>query len=390
MTETERSRKAVDLVKNARGKLEVVSKISVATLDELSTAYTPGIAAPTRMVHENPLLQYEFTAKATMTAVVTDGTAVLGLGDVGPEAAHVVMEGKGAMLKHYAGADPVPLCLKTRDPDEIIRVIQLVEPSFGFVFLEDIAAPNCFYIEEKLNSLLSIPVFHDDQHGTAIAVCGGLLNVLRITRRDLATVRIVICGAGASGLGTANLLMDLGAGHITVCDSKGALLPEESSRMNPYKAAVARKTNPEGAKNLTEAMVKADVFIGLSKAGLVSQEMVRSMAPEATVFSLANPDPEIMPPLALAAGARFVGTGRFDFPNAVNNLLAFPGIVKGARDACAKHITKEMKLAAVKAVSLYVPDSALHDGNLLPNPLDPGLSEAVAGAVASAWREGGS
>ena len=387
MNEQTRNKLAVDLVKNARGKLEVVSKISVATLDELSTAYTPGIAAPTRMVHADPALQYEFTARGTMLAVVTDGSAVLGLGNVGPEAAHVVMEGKGAMLQHYAGADPVPLCLKTQDPDEIIRVIQLVEPSFGFIFLEDIAAPRCFYIEEQLEKLLSIPVFHDDQHGTAIAVCAGMLNVLRITQKPLADLRIVICGAGASGLSTANLLMDLGATDITVCDSKGALLPEDASAMNPYKAAVALKTNKRRDKSLTEAMVGADAFIGLSSAGLVSPDMVRSMAPESIVFSLANPDPEIMPSLALAAGARFVGTGRFDFPNTVNNLLAFPGIVKGARDARAKRITKEMKLAAARAVSAFVTDAELCDTYLLPNPLDPGLSQEVARTVAAAWKE---
>ena len=387
MTDQERSKKAVDLVKNARGKLEVISKISVETLDELSTAYTPGIAVPTLMVHENPALQYEFTARRTMLAVVTDGSAVLGLGNVGPEAAHVVMEGKGAMLKHYAGADPVPLCLKTQDQDEIVRIIQAVEPSFGFIFLEDISAPRCFYIEDKLNELLSIPVFHDDQHGTAIAVCAGLLNVQRINSRPLENLRIVICGAGASGLGTARLLMDLGARDITVCDSKGPLLPEDASGMNPYKAEIARKTNSGRATSLAGAMAGADVFIGLSVAGIINQDMVRSMAPESTVFSLANPEPEILPPLALAAGARFVSSGRFDFPNTINNLLAFPGIVKGARQAQAKHITKKMKLAAVRAVSAYVVDADLSENCLLPNPLDPGLSEAVAAAVSAAWKE---
>lgn len=388
MSDGEIYAKAVDLVRDARGKLEVVAKVGAASLGELSVAYTPGIAEPTRQVRDNHALQYDYTSRASMLAVVTDGTAVLGLGNVGPEAAMVVMEGKGVMLKHYAHADPVPICLNTRDPEEIIRVVKAIEPSFGFIFLEDISAPRCFIIEERLAEELSTPVFHDDQHGTAIAVCAGITNALRLAGGSLGEKKVVINGAGASALATAKLLMELGAADITVCDSKGALAADRTD-MNEYKAAVAAKTNPRGVSDLTEALRGADIFIGLSVGNVVSKDMVRGMNSGPVIFACANPDPEILPHDAKEAGARFTGTGRFDFANAVNNLLAFPGIVRGTMAARARKITLNMKLAAVRAIAAYVTDEQLREDYILPNALDPGLAASVAVHVAEAARRDG-
>lgn len=383
MNESEIYERAVKLVSDARGKLEVCCKVGAANLEELSIAYTPGVAEPTRAVRADKSLQYKYTARASMLAIVTDGTAVLGLGDVGPEAAMVVMEGKGVMLKHFAGADPVPICLSTTDTEEIIRTVKNIEPSFGFIFLEDIAAPRCFEIEARLNKELNIPVFHDDQHGTAMAICAGLKNVARLSGRDLSSQRVVVSGAGASALATANLLFELGITDITMCDSKGALSRRRGD-LNRYKLAVLERSGAAEADDLASAMRGADIFIGLSRAGLVTQDMVASMNPEAVVFALANPDPEIMPEEARAAGARHIGTGRFDYPNCVNNLLAFPGIVKGAMRSRARHITLPMKLAAVDAIARYVKDDELSELYLLPNPLDMNLPDSVADAVAAA------
>ena len=384
MDQEEIYRRAVELVDKARGKLEVRCKVGAADLDELSVAYTPGVAAPTRAVFADKSLQYRYTAKASMLAIVTDGTAVLGLGDVGPEAAMVVMEGKGVMLREFAGADPVPLCLSTTDVDEIVRTVKNVSPSFGFIFLEDIAAPRCFEIERRLAEELDIPVFHDDQHGTAMAICAGLKNVMRLSGRDLSAQKIVISGAGASALATANLLFELGAMHITMADSRGVLSARRPD-LNPWKRAVVERSSaPQSSSTLGEAMQGVDVFIGLSRAGLVSRAVAASMNRDATIFALANPDPEIMPEEALAAGAKYVGTGRFDYPNTVNNLLAFPGIVKGAMRSRAKHITMRMKLAAIDAIASYVKDEQLSETCLLPNPLDKDLFESVAAAVAAA------
>ncbi|QJT08785.1 NADP-dependent malic enzyme [Oceanidesulfovibrio marinus] len=382
MNEEEIYRKAVDLVANARGKLEVTNKVGANNLEELSIAYTPGVAEPTRAVHADKSLQYQYTAKASMLAIVTDGTAVLGLGNVGPEAAMVVMEGKGVMLKHFANADPVPLCLSTTDVDEIVKTVKNVEPSFGFFFLEDIAAPRCFEIEERLNRELNVPVFHDDQHGTAMAICAGLKNVARLSGCDLSSKRVVISGAGASAIATANLLFELGIDKITMFDSKGALSKNRND-LNKYKQSVVDRSSVALEGNLADAFKGADIFIGLSRAGLVSKEMVASMNPDATIFALANPDPEIFPPDAIEAGARYIGTGRFDFPNTVNNLLAFPGIVKGAMRSRAAHITLAMKLAAIDAIANYVTDDKLSETYLLPNPLDMNLSDSVATAIAA-------
>jgi malate dehydrogenase (oxaloacetate-decarboxylating) len=388
MTEREIYAAAVQLVQKGRGKLEVCCKVGAATLEELSVAYTPGVAEPTRQVRDDHSLQYAYTARASMLAIVTDGSAVLGLGDIGPEAAMVVMEGKGVMLKHFAGADPVPICLNTKDVDAIVSVVTAIEPSFGFIFLEDIAAPRCFEVEERLRQALSIPVFHDDQHGTAMAICAGLKNVLRLDKRDLADLRVVINGAGASALATAQLLLHLGARHLVVCDTKGALYAGRAD-MNAYKARLAERTNAARVETMEQAMEDADVFIGLSKGGLLKPDTVRRMRPNATVFAMANPDPEILPPAAKGAGARYIGTGRFDYPNTVNNLLAFPGIVKGCMDSRASQVTMGMKLAAIDAIAGYVGPDALAEDNLLPNPLDPGLALAVARVVAAAAREDG-
>lgn len=383
MNESEIYRRAVKLVSDARGKLEVCCKVEASTLEELSIAYTPGVAEPTRAVQADKSLQYQYTARASMLAIVTDGTAVLGLGNVGPEAAMVVMEGKGVMLKHFAGADPVPLCLNTTDTEEIIRTIKNIEPSFGFIFLEDIAAPKCFEIEARLNKELNIPVFHDDQHGTAMAICAGLKNVARLSGCNLASKRVVISGAGASALATANLLFELGITDITMSDSRG-ILSRRREDLNKYKRAVVERSSAPETADLVSAMRGADIFIGLSRAGLISKGMVASMNPNAVVFALANPDPEIMPEAALAAGARYIGTGRFDYPNCVNNLLAFPGIVKGAMRSRARHITMSMKLAAVEAIANYIREEELSEYYLLPNPLDMDLPDSVASAVAAA------
>ncbi len=383
MQENEIYQKAVELVARARGKLEVCCKVGASNLEELSVAYTPGVAEPTRAVFRDKSLQYQYTSRATMLAIVTDGTAVLGLGNVGPEAAMVVMEGKGVMLKAFAGADPVPLCLNTTDVEEIVQLVKHVEPSFGFIFLEDIAAPRCFEIEERLNRELSIPVFHDDQHGTAMAICAGLTNVARLSGCTLSDKRVVISGAGASALATANLLFEFGLHDITMTDSKGVLTRERTD-LNKYKKAIVERSTAPACASLAQAMEGADIFIGLSRAGLVSRDMVASMNKDPIVFALANPDPEIMPEDSLAVGARYVGTGRFDYPNCVNNLLAFPGIVKGAMQARARHITMKMKKAAVRAIAEYVPDDLLSETYLLPNPLDRNLPDTVAAAVAEA------
>jgi len=300
----------------------------------------------------------------------------------------VVMEGKGVMLKHFAGADPVPICLATKNVDEIVAVVKAIEPSFGFIFLEDIAAPRCFVVEERLRENLSIPVFHDDQHGTAMAICAGLKNVQRLEKWKLADLHVVINGAGASAQATAWMLLHLGVRHMVLCDTKGALFAGRAD-MNEYKARLAMRTNHAKVERMEQAMDGANVFIGLSKGGLLKPEMIRRMRRNPTVFALANPDPEILPPAAKAAGAKYIGTGRFDYPNTVNNLLAFPGIVKGSMDCQASQVTLGMKLAAIDAISDFVDASELSESNLLPNALDPGLALSVARAVAGAARKDG-
>ncbi len=374
---------SVKFVGKNRGKLEIVLKVDIRDMDDLSIAYTPGVAEPARRIHTDKSLQYRYTARASQVAVVTDGSAVLGLGNIGPEAAHVVMEGKAAMLKVFAGVDAFPLCLATQDAEEIIRAVKAVEPNFSMIFLEDISAPRCFLIEERLSEELSIPVFHDDQHGTAVCAAAGLINALKLTRRTLENARIVINGAGASGMATTRLLMALGAEDITLCNSRGALRPDMEG-LNLWQKEIVERLNKRGCRNLTESMRGADVFIGLSVAGAVSKEMVASMNKKPIVFAMANPVPEIMPPDALEAGAAVVGTGRSDFPNMVNNLLAFPGLVRGTLNSGAKKVTMDMKMAAARAIADCVPKNDLAPDNILPAPLAPETAEAVARAVEQA------
>ena len=381
--------KAVELVEKNRGKLEISLKVAIRNLDELSIAYTPGVAEPTRRVRDDKNLQYRYTAKGSQVAVMTDGSAVLGLGNIGPEAAHVVMEGKAAMLKVFAEVDAFPLCLATQDAEEIIRVAKAVEPTFSMIFLEDISAPRCFLIEERLQRELSIPVFHDDQHGTAVSVCAAVRNALKLSGRNLRASRFVINGAGAAGICTAKLLMSMGAEDITLCGRKGALLHWRTRGMNPWQASMSEITNPREAASLTEALAGADVFIGLSVGGVVSARMISSMAPHPVVLAMANPVPEILPPEAKAAGAFIVGTGRSDFPNMVNNLHAFPGIVRGTLNAGARQVTDAMKLAASSAIADFVPESELTPESILPNPLLPELARAVAATVEGAARAAG-
>ncbi|WP_034638154.1 NAD(P)-dependent malic enzyme [Desulfovibrio cuneatus] len=389
LSEQEIYEKAVELVEKTRGKLEVTLKVAIRNMDELSMAYTPGVAEPTRRVHKDKSLQYRYTARGSQVAVITDGSAVLGLGNIGPEAAHVVMEGKAAMLKVFAGADAFPLCLSTQNSEEIILTAKAVAPSFSMIFLEDIAAPRCFQIEERLEKELDIPVFHDDQHGTAIAVCAGLINSLKLVHKTLQESTIVINGPGAAGIATAKLLFALGAQHITLCDRTGAIYAGRTEGMNPWKVQLATQTNRHSHKTLAESLCGADVFIGLSAPGVVTPAMVSSMNRDAIVLAMANPVPEIMPDAALAAGACIVGTGRSDFPNMVNNLLAFPGIVRGTLNARATKVNEAMKLAAVHAIANFVPPAELSPLNILPNPLSSALAQAVTEAVEHSARQSG-
>ncbi|MDR1857041.1 MAG: NAD-dependent malic enzyme [Desulfovibrio sp.] len=388
MEEREIYAAAVEIVRRNRGKLEVKAKVGAANREELSVVYTPGVAEPTRRVRDDHALQFQYTNRSTNLAIVTDGSAVLGLGNIGPEAAMVVMEGKGVMLKEFAGADPVPLCLSTQDTETIIATVKAIEPSFGFIFLEDISAPRCFEIVDRLSRELSIPVFHDDQEGTAVALCAAIKNMLRLTGDRLGDKRIVVNGAGAAGLATAKLIREMGGHDIVLCDKVG-VLTGSTPGLDPYRAAFAAQTDSRGATTLTEALRGADILIGLSVARVVTQDMVRGMRPGAAAFCLANPDPEILPPDAKAAGARFTASGRFDYPNTINNLHAFPGIVRGTMEAGARQVTLGMKLAAVDAIAGYVPDAALADDFLMPEALDPALALHVADRVAAAARSEG-
>ncbi|AEG13813.1 malic protein NAD-binding protein [Desulfofundulus kuznetsovii DSM 6115] len=381
--------KGIELVKKNRGKFEVVSKVTVKDLEDLSVAYTPGVAGPTLKVKENPQLAYSYTIKGSFVPVVTDGSAVLGLGNIGPEAAMVVMEGKAILLKAFAEIDAIPLCLGTLDVDEIVRTIKILEPTFGGIFLEDISAPRCFEVEERLRQELSIPVFHDDQHGTAIATAAALWNALKVVKKSINEIRVVINGAGASGYETARLLMTMGVRYMVVCDTSGAIYLGRPGGMNKYKRRLAQATNPWKIKTLEEAMVGADVFIGLSGPGVLNEKMVRSMSKDPIIFAMSNPIPEIFPDEAKEYGAKVVGTGRSDFKNQVNNLLAFPGVMRGALDVRAKTINDEMKIAAAKAIAGYVRDSELDPDHVTPCALEKELAFVVARAVAKAARDSG-
>lgn len=372
---------ALQLHEVHQGKLAVSLKVDIETKHDLSLAYTPGVAEPCLEIAQDREQVYRYTGKGNAVAIVTDGTAVLGLGDIGPEAALPVMEGKACLFKRFGGVDAYPICLNTKDPEEIVRAVQLIAPGFGGINLEDISAPRCFEIEERLIETLDIPVFHDDQHGTAVVVLAALINGAKCLGLELPQVRTVISGAGAAGISICKLLMKAGVRDITLCDRQGAIW-EGREGLNGAKTAMAKVTNRAMRKgSLAEVMEGADLFIGVSGPGIVTQEMVRSMSPQAMVFALSNPVPEIMPELALAAGAKVVATGRSDFPNQINNLLVFPGIFKGALVARASRITEEMMIAAAYAIAGRVSPEELSRECIIPSTFDMGVADVVAEAV---------
>ena len=370
------------LCEKERGKLEVVSRVPVTNRDELSTAYTPGVAEPCRKIAANPHDVYKYTVKSHTVAVVSDGTAVLGLGDIGPAAAMPVMEGKAVLFKQFGGVDAFPICLGTKDPEEIIRTVKLLEPTFGGINLEDISAPRCFEIETRLKQEMHIPVFHDDQHGTAIVLAAGLMNALKVVGKDWKDVRIVINGAGSAGISICKLLLQLGPKDIVLVDKAGALCPGEEW-MNPAQAQMAEITNKDRQRGpLTEIIKGKDVFIGVSAPNIVTSDMVSTMTQDAIVFAMANPTPEIMPEQAKAGGARIVATGRSDYPNQINNVLVFPGLFRGALMVEASQIVEEMKLAAARAIASLVAPEELNEEYIIPGVFDPRVAETVALQVA--------
>ena len=373
-----------------KGKLESKSKVPVRNAHDLSLAYSPGVAEPCKDIYEKPETVYDYTMKGNMVAVVSDGTAVLGLGNIGPEAALPVMEGKAVLFKSFAGVDAFPICLNTTDVDKIVETVKLLEPTFGGVNLEDIAAPNCFVIEERLKREANIPIFHDDQHGTAIVTVAGLVNALKLIGKKITEIKVVASGAGAAGIAIIKLLYSYGVRDIIMCDTKGAIYEGRPHGMNSVKAEVAKFTNRDNQQgSLADVIKGADVFIGVSVAGALTKEMVASMNQDSIIFAMANPDPEIMPEEAKAAGAKVVGTGRSDFPNQVNNVLAFPGIFRGALDVRATHINEKMKVAAVEAIAGLINEDELHADYVIPAPFDPRVAPNVAAAVAKAAMETG-
>lgn len=379
---------AIEKHREWKGKIEVISRTPIKTKKQLSVAYTPGVAAPCLEIAKDHSKVYDFTRRGNLVAVITDGTAVLGLGDIGPEAAMPVMEGKCALFKEFADVDAIPICVNSKDPDEIVRTIELIGLSFGGINLEDISAPRCFEIEQKLKERLPIPVFHDDQHGTAIIVGAAVINSAKLIGKSLSELEIVINGAGAAGIAIAKFLMLLGVGNIILCDLHGILAPGTEG-MNPAQEQMAQVTNRDRRTGtLADAMVGADVFIGVSKPNMVTPAMIQSMNEKPVVFAMANPVPEIMPDEALAAGAYIVGTGRSDFPNQINNVLAFPGIFKGALRARARDITDEMQVGAAYGIAGIIPDDELRTDYILPDPFNPAVAENVAKAVENAVKRG--
>lgn len=377
--------KALNLHQEVKGKLEVKSKVPVENSEDLSLAYSPGVAEPCKEIAQNKEAVYQYTGKGNMVAVVTDGTAVLGLGNIGPEAALPVMEGKAVLFKSFGGVDAFPICLNTTEPEKIVETVKLLAPGFGGINLEDIAAPACFIIEEKLKKELDIPVFHDDQHGTAVIVLAGLINALKIVNKQMKKLRVVINGSGAAGIAIFRLLARMGVEDIILCDRQGAIYQGRSRGMNEIKEEIAAISNPQKMTgSLAEVLAGVDVFIGVSSAGAVTAEMVKNMAADAILFAMANPVPEIMPEEAKKAGARIIGTGRSDYPNQINNVLAFPGIFRGALDVRAEAINEEMKIAASFALANLVGEDQLQEDYIIPQAFDSRVAPAVAKAVAQA------
>jgi malate dehydrogenase (oxaloacetate-decarboxylating) len=363
------------------GKIEVISRASIKNKEELSLAYTPGVAEACLAIKENPALSYKLTRRNNLVAVITDGTAVLGLGDIGPEASMPVMEGKCALLKEFAGVDAIPICVNSKDTDELVRTIYLISKSFGGINLEDISAPRCFEIEERLNQICDIPVFHDDQHGTAIVASAALINAFKFTGRKIGESKIVINGAGAAGIAIAKQLLAINFGNVILCDINGAIY-EGSEGLNSAQEFMSKITNKNKEKgNLKDIIKSADVFIGVSRPNLVDEDMIKSMAKDPIVFPMANPVPEIMPELALKAGAKVVGSGRSDFKNQINNVLAFPGIFKGLLESSAKNVTEKMKISAAFAIANIIKDEEISADYIIPDPFDKRVVEAVSKAV---------
>lgn len=379
--------KALEMHEKWQGKIEVISRAPINTREDLSTAYTPGVAQPCLEIAKDPALAYKYTRRGNLVAVITDGTAVLGLGDIGGLAGMPVMEGKCCLFKEFGGVDAFPLCVKSKDPDEIVRTIELISDSFGGINLEDISAPRCFEIEAKLKEKLDIPVFHDDQHGTAIVVGAALMNAAKLAGKKLGDITVVINGAGSAGIAIGKFLLKLGVGNLIMVDLCG-IINRDDKYENPAHAEIAQMSNKNNIKgSLADAMKGADAFVGVSKPNLVTPEMVKSMAEKPILFPMANPNPEITYELAKESGAYIVGTGRSDYPNQINNVLVFPGVFKGALSVRAKAITEEMKLAAAKAIAAHIPENELSVDNIIPSALDRTVADAVAKAVAECWEK---
>lgn len=373
--------KALMLHEKWNGKLETVSKTPVKSREDLALAYTPGVAEPCKVIAEDKEAAYKYTMKANTVAVVSDGSAVLGLGNIGPYAAMPVMEGKAVLFKEFGGVNAVPICLDTQDTEDIIKAVTYLAPGFGGINLEDISAPRCFEIEERLKATLDIPVFHDDQHGTAIVVLAGIINGLKVVKKEKENCKVVVNGAGSAGVAITKLLLTYGFKNVIMCDKVG-IIGKDTEGLNWMQQKMSGVTNPNNEKgNLADALKGADIFVGVSAPNIVTPEMVSSMNKDSILFAMANPVPEIMPDVAKAAGARIVGTGRSDFPNQVNNVVAFPGIFKGALEARAKQITEDMKLAAALAIAGLVPSDELNENNIMPQAFDPKVAEVVANAV---------
>ncbi len=381
--------KSLQLHEENIGKIEIKSKVAVNDKDSLSTAYTPGVAEPCKKIHDNKDDVYKYTSKGNLVAVVTDGTAVLGLGDIGPEAGMPVMEGKAILFKTFGNVDAFPICIDSKDVDEIVKTVKLIAPTFGGVNLEDISAPRCFEIEKRLKEELDIPVFHDDQHGTAVVVLAGIINALKVVGKELKEIKAVINGSGAAGIAITKLLMSVGLKTVVLCDREGAIY-EGRGKLNPAKEEIAKVTNLDREKgSLADVIKGADVFIGVSAPNTVTKDMVKSMAKDSIIFAMANPTPEIFPWDAKEAGCKVVGTGRSDYPNQVNNVLAFPGIFRGALDARASDINEAMKIAAAYAIAQIIAEDELNEDYVIPGAFDSRVAENVSKAVAKAARETG-